>query len=122
MIDKNFIKEWIKHHEETWGDDHSELHWTDDYLINLLLNNKIEELWRFVIQTYREDLSQEVISILAAGALEDILARKGEEYIGRVELLAANDPKFKYLLGGVWQNTMSDEIWSRVIKAAEPWV
>ncbi|MET0121126.1 MAG: DUF6869 domain-containing protein [Candidatus Thiodiazotropha sp. 6PLUC9] len=121
MIDNHFIEEWIKHQVETYDDDDAELHWTDDHLINLMLFEKVDELWKFVLQTYRKDLSQEVIGILAAGALEDVLALRGEEYIGRIELLAANDLKFKYLLGGVWQNAMSNEVWARVQKAAEPW-
>lgn len=121
MIDEHFIKEWITNQEETYDDDDAELHWTDDHLINLMLRGEIEELWQFVIRTYKKELSQELISILSAGALEDVLGAKGEEYIGRVELLAANDPKFKYLLGGVWQNAMSDEVWNRVQEAVEPW-
>jgi hypothetical protein len=121
MIDEHFINEWIKHQEDTYDDDDAESHWTDDHLINLVLCDEIEELWEFVTRTYRKELSPEVIGILSAGALEDILAKRGEEYIGRVELLAANDPKFKYLLGGVWQNAMSDEVWSRVQAVAEQW-
>ena len=121
MIDEQFINEWIKHQEDTYDDDDAELHWTDDHLIKLVLCDEIEELWEFVIRTYRKELSPEVIGILSAGALEDILAKRGEEYIGRVELLAANDPKFKYLLGGVWQNAMSDEVWSRLQAVAEQW-
>ncbi|MCG7984612.1 MAG: hypothetical protein JAY90_17890 [Candidatus Thiodiazotropha lotti] len=121
MIGEHFIKEWIMYQEKTYDDDDTELHWTDDHLFNLMLNGKIEELWQFVIRAYKKDLTQKVIGILSAGALEDVLAAKGEEYIGRVELLAANDQKFKYLLGGVWKNAMSNDVWSRVQAAAEPW-
>ncbi len=121
MIDEHFIQEWIKYQEETYDDEDADLHWTDDHLLNLLLNDQIEELWQFVLRAYKKNLSQEVISILSAGALEDVLAKKGEEYIARVELLAANDPRFKYLLGGVWQNAMSEEVWFRVQSAAESW-
>ena len=122
MINENFINEWIKHHEDTYDDDDVEIHWTDDYLLNLMLKGEFDELWAFVLQTYRKDLSQAVIGILAAGELEDILASKGEEFIGRVELLATNDKKFKYLLGGVWQNSMSSEVWSRLCVArGEAW-
>lgn len=121
MIDEHFIKEWIRHQEETYNDDDAETHWTDDHLINLMISGEIEELWQFVLRVYKKELTQEVIGILSAGALEDVLAARGEEYISRVELLAANDAKFKYLLDGVWQNAMSDEVWSRVQAAAEPW-
>ncbi|MEJ2424936.1 MAG: hypothetical protein P8101_10840 [Candidatus Thiodiazotropha sp.] len=121
MIDEYFIKEWIRHQEATYNDDDAETHWTDDHLINLMIRGEIEELWQFVLRAYKRDLTQEVIGVLSAGALEDVLAARGDDYIGRIELLAANDPKFKYLLGGVWQNSMSNEIWSRVQAAAESW-
>lgn len=86
-----------------------------------MLKWNIDELWEFVRQVYRRDLSQEVISILAAGPLEDILAMKGEEYIDQIELLAKNDPKFSYILGGVWKNAMANEVWSRVQAVAQQW-
>jgi hypothetical protein len=35
-------------------------------------------------------------------------------FIERVEELARQDPNFNSLLGGVWQNTMTDEVWKRV--------
>jgi hypothetical protein len=84
MIDENFIKEWIAHQQETNADDNIDIHWTDDYLINLSLKNEFDTLWEFVMRVYRRDLSQAVIGILAAGPLEDVLAARGEEYIGLV--------------------------------------
>ena len=55
-----------------------------------------------------------MIAVLAAGPLEDLLAKRGEDFIDRVEELARKDPKFNDLLGGVWRNTMTDEVWQRV--------
>jgi hypothetical protein len=37
--------------------------------------------------------------------------------IDRVEELARKNPRFNYLLGGVWKNMMTDDIWFRVEKA-----
>ncbi|NIT14624.1 MAG: hypothetical protein GTN99_10395, partial [Candidatus Dadabacteria bacterium] len=44
-----------------------------------------------------------VISNLAAGPLEDLIHECGEEVINDIEMLARQNPKFKHLLGGVWQ-------------------
>lgn len=74
--------------------------------------------------TIRENILQQPLEVggaLSAGVLEDVLAARGEEDIGHVELLDVNDPKFKYLLAGVWQNAMADEVWSRVQAAVERW-
>lgn len=117
MIDENFIKEWIKHKEDTFNDDDGDLHWTDEYLIDLMLQNQFSVIWDFIMKVYRKETSQEVLAFLAAGELEDILVAKGYNYIGRVEVLAANDDRFKYLLGGVWKNAMPDEIWQKICAA-----
>ena len=53
-------------------------------------------------------------AILAAGALEDLLADHGPDYIDRVEDTARKDPKFNRLLGGVWKNSITDDVWHRV--------
>jgi hypothetical protein len=54
------------------------------------------------------------MALLAAGPLEDLLAHHGELWIDRVEAQAQADPKFNYLLGGVWQNQMTEDVWQRV--------
>ncbi|HUV96794.1 MAG TPA: hypothetical protein VMV98_04925, partial [Acidobacteriaceae bacterium] len=45
---------------------------------------------------------------------EDLLAKHCEIFIDRVEAEARKDPRFAKLLGGVWQNKMSDAVWKRV--------
>ncbi|MEP7076814.1 MAG: DUF6869 domain-containing protein [Acidobacteriota bacterium] len=75
---------------------------------------KPDLVWQFILEAYLRDLSDKLISLLAAGPLEDLLARFGSDYIDRVETLARKDPKFNHLLGGVWKNAMLDNIWNRL--------
>ncbi len=51
---------------------------------------------------------------LAAGPLEDLLARNGPGVIDWVEGLAAEHPPFKLLLGGVWRSTIDPDVWQRI--------
>lgn len=74
-------------------------------------------LWEFILAAFTKNMSRRVFSVLAAGPLEDLLASFGELYIDRVETLARRDPKFNDLLGGVWKNSMSDEVWERVTRS-----
>jgi len=62
------------------------------------------------------ELNNETKEVLAAGPLEQVLSNHGGEIIDRVETLARQDPSFSSLLGGVWQNAMSDSVWERVQK------
>ena len=109
-------KEWVQATESRNGSS-EELPKAIEYVLNLTLNEKSEELWSFIKHTYKENISENVISNLAAGPLEDLLGYHGERYINEVEALARKDPKFKELLGGVWQHLMSNAIWERVCKA-----
>jgi hypothetical protein len=88
--------------------------WAIDHLISSALDADGDFLWSFVRTAYQRDLPDRVVAVLAAGPLEDLLAKRGTEFIDRVEELARKDPKFNDLLGGVWRNTMSDEVWQRV--------
>jgi len=80
-----------------------------------------------VLETYSEaelyaettSEAQEVCGVLAAGPLEDLLSIDGEQFIERCEDLARRDRRMAWLLGGVWQFEMTDEIWNRVQTAAD---
>jgi hypothetical protein len=79
-----------------------------------------------VVGRYREEdlftevatQAQRVLGNTAAGPLEDLLAKHGAAFIDAVELEARGDRRFFWTLGCVWQNSMTDEIWMRVQKAA----
>jgi hypothetical protein len=51
---------------------------------------------------------------LAAGPAEELLVYHGPEYVDRVVELARKQPRFNWLLGGVWRNSIKDEVWQRV--------
>lgn len=88
--------------------------WAISQVLDWSLDREGEHLWQFITAAYKRDLSDKAIAALAAGPLEDLLAKQGPEFIERIEELARKDPQFNYLLGGVWRNTMTDEIWQRV--------
>jgi hypothetical protein len=58
---------------------------------NMALDNKVEE-----------------IDFLGTGPLGDFLNYSGQDYIDVIEKLAAKNPRFKTVLGHVWQTTRMD--------------
>jgi hypothetical protein len=70
--------------------------------------------WELILEILRIDHSDRVVGNLAAGPPEDLLVRHGAKVIDRVESEARKNLQFKHLLGGIWKNAMSDEIWNRV--------
>lgn len=78
----------------------------------------IEEIHNVLVSSEPRDM--QAWALLAAGPLEDLLAENGEAVIATAEALSKTDPEFRKLLSGVWQNSMSDELYARVQKASDP--
>ena len=112
---EQFVDNWIKYNEIA-----EDVPWRDDYwpyifeVIDWAFSNHAERLWQFILAVYRRKPSQKVIGNLAAGPLEDLLGKFGHKFIERVIALARSDKDFKFLLGGVWQNDMPEEIWQMI--------
>lgn len=80
-----------------------------------------EDCWLAILEILSRNPPQSVITMLAAGPLEDLIHFAGPDFIDRIELHARRDPLFRYLLGGVWQSSTPD-IWARVEAArTEVW-
>ena len=103
----NIVEEWINNRSSDHVYDLMDDLVFDDPERGLVVINEI-------LQSTDKDRD---IQDLAAGPLEDLLVRHGSLIIDRVEELATSEEKFKHLLGGVWQNTMSDDLWSKVLAA-----
>lgn len=78
----------------------------------------IEEIHHILVASEPRDM--ETWGMLAAGPLEEVLAENGDSVIEAVETLAKTNPDFRKLLSGVWQNSMSDELYARVQNASDP--
>jgi hypothetical protein len=89
----------------------------DEHTMYDAVHDSPEVAWPAILEILKRGVTDEHLSLLAAGPLEDLLASHGAQFIERVEQEAACSPSFNRLLGGVWQNQMSQDIWSRVQKA-----
>lgn len=73
-----------------------------------------EAVWQAVLRIMQRGLSEEQISLLAAGPVEDLLALHGAQFIDRIETEARRSPGFACVLGGVWRRDIPLEFWQRV--------
>lgn len=83
-----------------------------------LVRDDPERAWlaiQLIFAGCRDDLER---ACLAAGPLEDLLAKHGPLFIDRVEQAAANNNDFRELLAGVWRNGIDHPIWERLQRAA----
>jgi hypothetical protein len=73
-----------------------------------------EDQWQMVLEAIGQAFDDADLGHIAAGPLEGLLGRHGEETIELIEAEAARDQKFARAVTGVWKYTMSEEIWTRV--------
>jgi hypothetical protein len=73
-----------------------------------------EAVWQAVLRIMQRALTEEQISLLAAGPVEDLLVHYGAQFIDRIEAEAQRSPAFAHVLGGVWRGDIPLEIWQRV--------
>jgi hypothetical protein len=111
----DIVNAWITAEEAEFGSpEHESNWWAISQVIKWHLESKGELLWRFIIAAYKRELSDRTISVLAAGPLEDLLAKQTQNLLTGLKNLHERIPGSNYLLGGVWRNAMTDEIWQRV--------
>jgi len=104
---------WIRHWLAPKGSSEREAYaWATD--IYDLEYHDPETLWRLILAIHARDRSPLIQQVLSAGPVEDLLAKHGATFIERVETQALEDPAFAKLLGGVWKNSMTDEVWQRL--------
>jgi hypothetical protein len=72
------------------------------------------EAWQLILTIWSLDQSIPTKQSLSAGLIEELLCYHGEFMIQHIERQAKADRSFATLLGGVWQNTMTDHVWNRL--------
>ena len=70
-----------------------------------------------IVEVIRLDSGELVLSNVAAGPLENVIAENGSVVVDEIERLAREDAAFKKALSLVWPRDTSD-IWRRVERSA----
>lgn len=89
---------WVDQHAKPEKDRDQNWHALMDYERELVRTDP-EAVIDLAVEVLKIETNAEMLSLLAAGLLEDIIA---EDTIVRIEHEAATNPRFRHLLGGVW--------------------
>jgi hypothetical protein len=121
-VNEKLIHGWLSLQRAPEGSpDYERFFWAHGELADLVEEHP-EEAWPLILEILRREQDKEVLSVLAAGPLEELLSHHGPAFIERVESEASANARFRWLLGGVYQLFMTDVIWARVRAAApERW-
>jgi hypothetical protein len=90
--------------------------WAIERFMNMRDSAQADDGWTTILKVLDGQPSQNVIGMLAAGPLEDLIQEWGELFVDRIELEARRNPAFRHLLGGVWESS-TPEVWARIEKA-----
>jgi hypothetical protein len=116
--DSEIAAAWVRM-QRTRSDlpEYEELFWAYE-AVDELCRMDAERCWRVLAEIRRQDASDDLLGIWAAGPLEDLLALWGATFIDRFETLAIEDSSFRAALGMVWRNDIDEDVWERVQRAA----
>lgn len=75
-----------------------------------------------VLNRIEGSTSNQLLSVLAAGPLEDLLNYNGDTVVVEIDILARKSPEFRLLLNGVWDSDIKPSIIARLAKyRGNPW-
>lgn len=110
-----FINQWFA--EIDTYDENNHPVGVDVVLMNFLASDDFQ--WLFIKRAFALAYDANHLEVLAAGPVEHLLAHHGEKWISLIEMESYEDKNFAWMMLGVWQNSMSQELWSRVQKIQE---
>jgi hypothetical protein len=118
LQDADIARGWVDMHLAANGSEAHDTNFLAYTALDDLRHDDVERFWNIINEIRQLNDSDEILSNLSAGPLEDLLANSGREFIDRCEALAKTDDRFKLMLGMVWKNTIPDDIWKRIEIAA----
>ena len=113
-LDK-FIIQWFAE-IDTYDEDNHPVS-GDVVLMNFLASDDFQ--WLFIQRAFALAYDADHLQTLAAGPVEHLLSHHGEKWISLIEKESSENKNFAWMMLGVWQNAMSQELWNRVQKIQE---
>ncbi len=86
----------LTHHHPLW--------WSVERFMRLEDREAAEDSWLAILEVLQRTQVDEVLGVLAAGPLEDLISHWGTSFIERIEAEAIGSPRFRDLLKGVWES------------------
>jgi hypothetical protein len=110
---KEIAEAWIEEHKDHRDERRAPIGWAYRELNTLCVGDPDAGL-AVVWQICRKNSSDPILEVLAAGPLENLLARHGKVVISRIVELARQDAGFRRLLGGVWSGGIDKTVWAQI--------
>jgi hypothetical protein len=81
--------DWIRYHgAQRNSQEQFDTNWAATKELDFWLDGQYEDLWRLILVIHSLDKLQNIMGLLAAGPIENLLGSAGEQFIDRVERMA----------------------------------
>ena len=90
------------------------LWWAVERFMQLPDLDHAEVAWSGILEVISQPNADQVLGILGAGALQDLIRQWGPSFINRIENEARQNPRFRTVLNAVWEGG-DPSVWARVV-------
>lgn len=116
----NIAAAWIALHQSKEGSDQYKSNFWAYESLSDLCDDEPEHCLNVICTILNQTDDDLVLANLAAGPLEDLLAKHGTMVVNQIKHEAKNSMKFRKILGAVWRNEISGPIWDEIKAIAGP--
>jgi hypothetical protein len=81
------------------------------------IKNEPETAWRIILELIKKSKSNIMLSMIAAGPLENLINGYPDKFIMLIEEQARKNVRFRKCLTGLWQSGIPAPIWNRIVAA-----
>jgi hypothetical protein len=106
---RKLAQSWIKFQRTQKPD----LEWSNDDFIDLA-NEKPEAAWECILEVIKTEHTDEILSDIAEGPLEDLLAEHAPQFMDRIESISKENIVFARLIKHVWVEGISPQAQNRI--------
>src|SRR5258708_5549238 len=117
MTDAELISGYLTHAKTTTRDGTDAEYFDTAEQLDTLVTNEPERGWLLICEIIRKISAEDedILAYVAAGPLEDLLARHPHAFIDRIERLATSDAHFRRAVSGVWGgNSIPSDVRARL--------
>jgi hypothetical protein len=111
---QHLAKSWIEA-EDKEHSERKESEWQTIFEVQDLAYSAPEILWSFVLSVLEQNPTSNVLGMLSAGPLEDLIQDHGEQFLERISTETRLNPAFAALLPKVWIPDAPDAITKKYI-------
>jgi hypothetical protein len=118
--DNNLAAVWVRFQRLPKGsNEYDDLFWAFERMDDLC-DSEPATAWNIIQEIIALNSTDNILAMVGAGPFEDLMVRHGAMFIDKVESCARVNPDFRRMLGIVWKNQISDDVWVRLKGVAAP--